>query len=65
MRTISACVSSPITWSIPVWIARILYLDFADALVSHTGTDNTKLRNTGFIYKDTSLKETIKKYIHI
>lgn len=59
MKTIARAVHAPITWAIPGFVARLLYLEFADALLVDTAVDNTKIKTAGFNYNETDLYATI------
>lgn len=59
MKTIARAVRSPFTWRIPAFIARLLYLEFADALLVDTAVDNTKITSAGFMYTETDLYATV------
>lgn len=59
MKTIARAVHAPITWAIPGFVARLLYLEFADALLVDTAVDNAKIKTAGFNYTETDLYATI------
>ena len=59
MKTIARAVGAPITWRIPGFAARLLYLEFADALLVDTAVDNAKIIAAGFTYDETDLYKTI------
>jgi NAD dependent epimerase/dehydratase family enzyme len=64
MKTVANAVHTPISWPIPALIARLLYLDFADALLVDTTVDNTKIISAGFVYNETDLYTTIVSSIN-
>ncbi len=59
MKTIARAVHAPITWAIPGFVARLMYLEFADALLVDTAVDNAKIKTAGFVYNETDLYTTI------
>ncbi len=59
MKTIARAVGTPITWQIPSFVARLIYLEFADALLVDTAVDNTKITAAGFVYNETDLYTTV------
>jgi uncharacterized protein (TIGR01777 family) len=64
MKTIARAVGAPITWRIPALVARMIYLDFADALTVDTVIDNAKIKTTGFTYTETDLCAVVMKSIN-
>lgn len=64
MKTVANAVRTPISWPIPAFIARLTYLDFADALLVDTTVDNTKITSAGFVYNETDLYTTIVSSIN-
>lgn len=64
MKTIARVVGVPITWRIPAFVAWMIYLGFADALTVDTVIDNTKIKATGFVYKETDLYTVMMKSIN-
>lgn len=64
MKTIARAVGAPITWRIPAFVARMIYLDFADVLTVDTVIDNAKIKTTGFTYTETDLYAVVMKSIN-
>ncbi len=61
MEKIRRSVGSLFNWPIPVFMARLLYLDFADSLVVDILIDSSKIKNEGFIFKQNDLLDVCKK----
>jgi uncharacterized protein len=61
MEKIRRSVGSLFNWPIPVFMARLLYLGFADSLVVDVLVDSSKIRNEGFIFKQNDLLDVCKK----
>lgn len=59
IKTIARAVHAPITWHTLGFVARLLYLEFADALSVDTAVDNTKITTAGFVYNEIDLYTTI------
>lgn len=63
MQAVQHAVKAPVCWRIPVVAARLLYLGFADALVSDISVDTTKLTASGYVWKETDLMQAITRSI--
>lgn len=61
MRTFQKRYGAIFLFSIPKIFGYILYGEFIDALLGGQNIDNTKILKTGFIYKNTDLKELLSK----
>lgn len=61
MRIFQKRYGGLLLWSIPRIFGYILYGEFIDALLGGQKIDNTKILKTGFIYKNTDLKELLSK----
>ncbi len=63
MRAVQHAVKAPLCWRVPVIAARLLYLGFADALVSDISVDTTKLTASQYQFQETDLSRAISRSI--
>lgn len=61
MNTIRVVTKSPLLWRIPLFAAKLMYLEFADSLTSDFVIDSSKIKKEGFVFSVTNLKDAIEK----
>ena len=50
-KTFARAVHAPIVWPVPYIAARLLFGEFAEALVASQNTDSSKIRTAGYVYQ--------------